>query len=213
MRRLTTRWLPLLFTPLIALSFARTVRADPIPYTSSGGLGAAGGSSVGNFSINATNGALFGPGSLQLASFQAPAVPDGATLTFTDMPFYINVDFYPANQTPPLPLADLSQVTIKGELNGTLTGATSSSVVASVTSVQSTGPNPLPFSLSSFNVLAPQTLAPSGYGGGTTTLIGQVTALSTPEPTPLALLGILAVGMALRSGMRRIQRRDGRAGS
>jgi hypothetical protein len=211
MRRLTSRWLPLLFTPLIALGFARTVRADPIPYTSSGAvgaLGADGGSSVGNFSINATNGALFGPGSLQLATFQAPAVPDGATLTFNDMPFYINVDFHPDGQTN-----DNDQLTIHGEINGTLTGGTSSSVVATVTSVQSTGTNPLPFSLGNFNALAPQTLAPSGYSGGATTLIGQVTALSTPEPTPLALVGILALGTVLRSGVRRMQQRAGRAGS
>ena len=196
MRRLTTHWLTLLLTSLLALSFARTVRADPIPYTSMGAVGAAGGNPVGNFTLDATNGALFGPGSLELATFQAPAVPIGATLTFTDMPFYINVDFYPANQTPPLPLADLSQVTIHGELNGTLTGTTSSNVVATVTSVQNTGPLALPFSLGSFNVLSPQTLDPSGYNGGTTTLIGQVTTLATPEPTPLALLGILAVGTA-----------------
>jgi hypothetical protein len=208
MRRLTTRWLPLLFTPLVALSFARTVRADPIPYSSSGEVGAHGGTSIGNFTLNATSGTLLGPGSLTLASFQAPTVPDGATLSFANMPFFINVEFQPGGQT-----SDTSELSIHGELNGTLTGSTSSSVVATVTSVQSTGANSLPFTLDSFNVLAPQTLNPSGYNGGTTSLIGQVTALSTPEPTPLALLGILAVGTALRSGLQRVRQRGERGDS
>jgi hypothetical protein len=207
MRRFTTRWLPLLVTPLIALSFARTVRADPIPYTSWGDVGAAGGASIGNFSVNPTNGTLLGPGSLALASFQAPTVPTGATLTFTNMPFYISVDFQPVGQNGLIP-----ELTIHGELNGTITGTSSSNVVATVTSVQASGPYPLPFSLDSFNVLTPQTLAPSGINGGTTALIGQVTAMSTPEPTPLALLGILVVGTALRSGIRRIRQRSGQAG-
>ncbi len=66
----------------------------------------------------------------------------------------------------------------------------------------------LPFSLGSFNVMTPQTLAPSGIDGGMTTLIGQVSAMAVPEPTALAFLGILAVSAALRSGIRRIQRRS-----
>jgi hypothetical protein len=208
MRRSTTRWLAFLATPLIALSCARTVRADPIPYSSSGEVGVAGGYSIGNFSLDSTNGTLLGPGSLALASFQAPTMPSGTTRTFTDMPFYINVVFYPNGQNTD---TDTSVLSIQGLLNGTLTGPTSSNVlgssnvVATVTTVDSTGLNALPFSLNSFDVLTPQTLAPSGINGGMTSLIGQVTAMATPEPTPLAFLGILAVGTALRSGVRRIR--------
>ena len=136
-------------------------------------------------------------------------MPNGASLTFTDMPFYISVQFDTNGNSP----SDSSFLNIHGMLNGTLTGTSNSNVVATVTSVQATGPIPLPFSLNSFNVLTPQTLAPSGIDGGTTALIGQITALSTPEPTPLALLGILVVGTALRSGIRRIRQGSGRAGS
>ncbi len=201
MRRFTTRWLPFLVIPLIALSFAPTVRADPIPYSSWGDVGGGGAAPIGNFIINSTNGTLLGPGSMALASFQAPTVPSGATLTFTNMPFFISVEFQPNGQNGPTP-----ELTIQGGLNGTLTGTTSSDVVATVTSVQATGPYPLPFSLNSFNVLAPQTLAPSGINGGTTVLIGQVTALSTPEPTPLAMLGLLAGWVAYRVVGRRGRR-------
>jgi hypothetical protein len=203
MRRLTTPWLLLLVTPLIALSFARTVRADPISYSTSGEVGAEGSNPVGNYILDATSGTLLGSGSLALATFQAPTVPTGATLTFTNMPFFITVDFQSGT-----PKGNTSALTIQGELNGTITSATSSNVVATATSIQSIGVNALPFSLSNFNVLTPQTLAPGGIDGGATTLIGQVTAMSTPEPTPLALLGILAVGAVLRSGIRRIQRRS-----
>ncbi len=201
MRRLTTRWLSLLVTPLIALSFARTVRADPIVYQSYGDVGVAGSAPIGSFSLNSTSGTLIGPGSIALATFQAPTVPTGATLTFTNMPFYISVDFHPDSQN-----SDASVLSINGMLNGTLTGTSNSNVVATVTSVQTTGPDSLPFSLDSFNVLAPQALAPSGINGGTTTLIGQITAMSTPEPTPLAMLGLLAGWVAYRMVLRRSRR-------
>ena len=79
--------------------------------------------------------------------------------------------------------------------------------MATITSVESTGPNPLPFSLSSFNVLTPQTLAPSGIDGGTTSLIGQVSSMSIPEPTPLAMIGFLAGWAAYRRFLRRGLRR------
>ena len=205
MRRLTTLWLPLLMTPLIALSFARTVRADPISYaySSSGDVGSAASNPVGNFTLNAINGSLLGPGSLELATFQAPTVPTGATLTFTNMPFFISVDFHSDSQN-----SNTSDLTIQGVINGSITGTTSADVVATATSIQATGMNALPFSLGSFNVMTPQTLAPSGIDGGMTTLIGQVSAMAVPEPTALAFLGILAVGAALRSGIRRIQRRS-----
>ena len=80
--------------------------------------------------------------------------------------------------------------------------------MATVTSIESTGPNPLPFPLTSFDVLTPQTLAPSGVDGGTTTLMGEVAEASVPEPTPLAMMAILAIGAALRLGMRRIKSRS-----
>ena len=95
MRRFTSRWLPCLVIPLMALCLERTGRADPIEYTSSGDIGAPTGTPIGNFAINPTNGWLLGPGSISLATFQAEALPSGAGLAYTDTPFYINVNFYP----------------------------------------------------------------------------------------------------------------------
>ena len=204
MRRHNSRWLPLVFTTLIALGMTRTGQADPIQFTSSGDIGNPSGTPIGSFQINPSSGYLLGPGSISLATFQAEPLPAGAGLTYTNMPFYINVNFFPQ---PTNWSVDPSELTIQGVLNGTITGTTSSNVLATVTSITSTGPNPLPFSLSSFNVLMPQTLAPSGINGGTTTLGGQVTSLSTPEPTPLAMMAILSIGVGLRLGIRRIRDR------
>jgi hypothetical protein len=205
MRRPTSRWLLVLVLPLIALSLERTGRADPIQYTSFGDIGNSAGVPIGNFGINATSGWLLGPGTISLASFQAQPLPSGASLTYTNLPFYIDVSFYPHTINSPV---DSSALSIQGVLNGTATGASSSNVVATVTSIQTIGQNPLPFSLGSLNVLTPQTLAPSGVDGGTTSLAGQVSSLSIPEPTPLAMMAIPALGAGLRLGIRRIRSRS-----
>src|SRR5262249_59445515 len=111
-------------------------------------------------------------------------------LTYHNLPFYIEVAFYPQGQNGPVPLGPSSSLAIQGVLNGTVTGTSSSDVVATITSVQASGPGILPFPLDSFNILAPQTLAPSGINGGITPLIAQVAAV--PEPTPIPLIGLLS---------------------
>jgi hypothetical protein len=205
MRRLTTSWLPLVATPLIALAIAPTVRADPIPYTSYGDVGTQAGVPIGNFGFNYALGTLLMPGTFSLGSFQAQPLPDGAGLTYHNLPFFIDVTFYPQGQTGPGAYAASSDLSIQGVLNGTVTGTSFSDVVATITSVKAGGPGVLPFPLDSFNVLTPLTLAPSGINGGVTNLIAQVTAV--PEPTPLALMVVLTGLTALRSGIRRIPRR------
>jgi hypothetical protein len=208
MRRSTVRWLPLLLTPLLALSFERIGRAERIDYTTFGDIGTTAGTPIGNFDFNPTSGTLLPPGVFTLGSFVARALPDGAGLTYTNMPFYINVMLQPQDTsgsgTPVRP----SELSIQGVLNGKITGTLSSDVVATVTSVTQVGSIPPPFDLSAFGVLGPQTLAPSGINGGVTSLMGQVTSAGQPppipEPTPLALMGILAVGAGLRMGIRRV---------
>ena len=96
MRRSTTRWLPLLVTPLIALAFARTGRAAPIAYSTTGNIGTMAGVPIGSFNFNSTSGTLVGPGIFSLGSFAARPLPEGAGLTYHNLPFYINVTFTPA---------------------------------------------------------------------------------------------------------------------
>jgi hypothetical protein len=204
MWRTSSRWLLLVVSSLVALGTARTAKADPISYWSWGDVGRRAGVGIGGFDITSSQGTLLTPGTFTLATFQAQNLPDGAALTYTNMPFYIDVMFYPQSYNHSAPSSDLS---IEGVLNGTITGTDSSNVVATITSVQSTGLGPLPFSLDSFHVLTPQILAPPSINGGTTPLIGQVTsgALRSPlpEPTPLALAGLLAGYGAYRVMLRR----------
>jgi hypothetical protein len=199
MRRSTTRCLLLLVALLIALTFPGTGRAAPITYTTSGDIGTKTGPPIGNFSFNPTSGTVLLPGTFSLGSFSAQALPEGTGLSYSHLPFYINV----ALQSPGPSGSISSGLSIQGELNGTITGTTSSTVVATLTSVQATGPGMLPFPVDSFNV-GPQTLAPSGVNGGMTSLMGQVNAV--PEPTPLAMMGLLAASAGLRAGIRRTRR-------
>jgi hypothetical protein len=205
MRRSSSRGLLVLLIPLIAPGLERTVRAEPMGYSSSGDIGNTSGEPIGNFAITPTSGTLSDRGTFELAIFQAEDLPSGAGLTYTNMPFYINVSVYPQATNWSV---DPSGLSIQGVLNGTVTGSNASDVVATITSIESIGPNPLPFSLSSFSVLGPITLAPGGVDGGTTILMGQITDQSVPEPTPLAMMALLAIGAGLRLGMRRIKSRS-----
>jgi hypothetical protein len=114
------------------------------------------------------------------------------------VPFGINVTF----QTQGSSGMESSGLSLQGEINGAIMGNQSSTAVATITSVQATGPDTLPFPVSSFN-FGPQAIEPSGINGGITPLMGQITSAAVPEPTPLAFLGILAGWAALRSRLRR----------
>jgi hypothetical protein len=207
MRRSTTRWLPLLVTPLFALSLAGSGSAAAITYTTSGQVGALSDHPTGYISFNSTSGTLVTPGVVSLGTFVAQTIPDGLGITFNQLPFTISVVFHPQDSSG---LSE-SKLSIAGVLNGALQGSTTSSVVATVSSVQaSAGPGPLPFPVDTFSV-SPQTIAPSEVNGGVTPLMGLVTSAAVPEPAPLALVGMLAGWAALR--LRRTGRRSPIAGT
>ena len=132
MRRSTTRWLFLLATSIVAMAGERAAGAAAINFTTSGNIGNPSGTSIGNFTYNPSSGVLLPPGTFSLGSFSAQPLPDGAGLTYTHLPFFINVTLQPQG----LPASSASQLNIQGEFNGTITGTSSSSVVATVTSVQ-----------------------------------------------------------------------------
>jgi hypothetical protein len=210
MRQPMTRWYILALTPLIVLSLVRTGGADPIQYSTGGDVGNSVGVPIGNFAIQYMNSTLMTPGSFTVASFQAEALPNGASLTYTNMPFYVDVEFKSPQQSSN-GFSEEAFLNIQGVLNGTVTGSTSSNVEATVTStsLQFTGPNFLPFSASSITFLTPQTLAPSGINRGITPLIAQIALASPlPEPTPLVMMEVLAGWAAFRLVRRRIRRRE-----
>ena len=197
MRRSLASWLPLVATPFIALTLEATGRADPITYTTSGWIGTQTGSSGSYLSYNSASGTLMAPWTISLGSIEAQPLPTGIGLTYSQLPFDIKVSF----QTPGSSGMESSSLDLQGVINGAL-NANSSTAKATVTSVQSTGPGTLPFPLSSFD-FEPQSIVASGFHGGITPLIGEITSAAVPEPTPLAIMGILAGWAALRLRTRR----------
>jgi hypothetical protein len=133
---------------------------------------------------------------MALGSLAAQALPTGLGLTYEHLPFEIDATFQTQGSSGP----ETSTLKLQGEINGAIMGTTSSTAVATVTSVQATGPDALPFPVSSFD-FSPQAIAASGVNGGTTPLTGQVSSI--PEPTPLAIVALLAGWAAFRSRARR----------
>jgi hypothetical protein len=137
------------------------------------------------------------PGSLALGSFDAEALISGS-LTYTNLPFYINVTFSSQGSSG----VTYPELAIQGVLNGTTTGSSSSDVIATVTSVQTVGTGALPFPISSF-VLGPQMLAPSSVNGGQTALVANIEPAAVPEPTAMAMMSLLAGWGVYRLLLRR----------
>ncbi len=197
MRRSLASWLPLLATPVLALTLETTGRAAPITYTTAGWIGTQSGSSDTYLSYNPTSGTLLAPGTLSLGSIAAQPIPNGLGMTYNQLPFDITVTFQPQGSSD----LESSSLNLQGVINGAMMGSTSSTAVATLTSVQSTGPGTLPFPISAFD-LGPQSISPSGLNGGITSLTAEVTSAAVPEPNPLAIMGILAGWAALRSRSR-----------
>lgn len=132
--------------------------------------------------------ALIAPGTISLGQFETNPLPPGASLTFQNMPFYVDVMIYKG----PVPSSAV-ELQVNGMLNGTLTGSTGSTLTATLSSVQQLWGSPLPFSLSNFHVELPQLVAPSGVNGGTTGLYAYISQpLNTPEPTSCAVFALTA---------------------
>jgi hypothetical protein len=196
MRRSLASWLPLLVTPFLALTLETTGRAAPITYTTSGWVGSQSGSQGYDLNYDPTSGTLVLPGTISLGSLAAQVLPTGLGLTYSHVPFEIDVNFQTQGSSGP----ETSGMKLQGEINGAILGAMFSNAVATISSVQATGPGTLPFPVSSFD-FGSQAIAASGVNGGITPLMGQISAV--PEPTPLAIVGILVGWAALRSRVRR----------
>jgi hypothetical protein len=188
------------FLALVSLSSIPipTVTAAPLTgtysYSTWGDVGARAGVPVGTIDFFGTwQSTLLTPGSISLGQFESRALPEGAGLTYHNLPFYIKLNTEQVGGG----YASSGGLSIEGVLNGTVTGTTRSDVMATVTSIQPFGPGPLPFPLASFHIDVPQVLAAPGVNGGRTTLTARIdpTALPVPEPTSWVVFAMsLAAG-------------------
>jgi hypothetical protein len=186
--------------------------ADPITqefaYQVWGDVGTRAGTPIGNFDFEgapyftgnwgALGGQFSAPGSFPLGEFVAQPLPAGASLTYSNLPFYLQLNVAPAGTDAFLG----GQVNIQGVLNGTATGSTSSTVIATITSVTASGP--LPFPLADLRIDAPQALSPDQG----TLLTADVVALPSPAPIPEPSGWLVAVVMATGAVLQRARGRS-----
>jgi len=188
----------LILTLALSVWVASSAQADPISFSTDGTVGGADGGPIGFFG---NTGSLLTPGVFSLGQFQAPVLPSSASLTYANTPFSIDVTFTTSGGAT-------SDLLINGVLNGTITGNSSSNMLATATSVAQSGTAPLPFPVNTFSVLGPQTLAPRGLYAGVTDLYAFISfnpageTFPVPEPTTFALFGTMLVGLGLRRRLR-----------
>jgi hypothetical protein len=143
---------------------------------------------------------------IPLGYFQVASQSAGASTTYDNTPF--SITFVPSTLNGAT-LTSPGTVTINGVLNGVVTGANQSSVVATF-STPASGSFELGSTSSTLSI--PQSsllLVPSSAGNGETTVAGIVTSVATPEPSTVALFLSTFGGLGLRRYvLRRRQRAE-----
>jgi hypothetical protein len=179
--------------------------AAPLSYTTSGQVdtttGVAGTNVISYVPLYSGNSVDLSKGqtNLGLGNFVITPLADGASTTYTNTP--LQISFLPASYGTDKSVANDTPVVISGVLNGTVTGASSSTVSATFNSI----PNGLvklgasgsgEFSLPTNTLL----LAPSTSNNGTTSAQAMVTLVESPvpEPSTIALFLTTVGGLGLR---------------
>jgi hypothetical protein len=204
--RMTRGWTGLrtaVFALAIGLTAASGASASPtlINYSTSGGVDSTGVSGPNVISFNSvSNGAFVTPSAFSLGEFLVAALPAGVSTTYTNTPFHVTFGINQVNSTN----TSITPMTITGELNGTITGPSQSSVVATFDAVSS--PN---FTIGGANdVLSilgtTVSLVPSTTNSGRTTAQAQLLSNSAPVPEPatLAVFATAIAGITLRRRLR-----------
>jgi hypothetical protein len=205
----------------LTLSKAQASAVQSFSYTTSGAISDTAGPAPITFQGMTTPATLTTPGSFVLGDFvTSGTLPPSATLTYNNTPFTVDlvvsatpigtpVVYTPNNSSFALVPATYDYK-LSGLLNGWITGAGSTDMVATVTSISGNPNGPgvtPPFGVASLNVAFPQGItAPNNGQNGITPLMGSVTApglpAPSPEPTSVAAFAIGLVGWGIRRRLR-----------
>ena len=214
MWRMTPRLATATLTATLALAFSAAGKAEAAAlqsysYSTSGSISGMSGDQPIQFWGAPVGGTLTTPGGFALGEFITNPLPASATLTYDHTPFTIDLivrDALAPNSAGPgsSPSYFDADYKISGVLNGSITGAGSSDMMATITSISATaggvGGTP-PFSASDLQITAPQgIIAPNGQNPGFSTLMGQVLVPGLPAPAPepasIAVFGVALAGWA-----------------
>jgi hypothetical protein len=181
-----------------------TVTPTNLVYSTSGVVGTTGinGAGIINF-VPVSNSSVQSSTSLSLGTFVVAPLPDGSTTTYNHTPFAISYATHAVNGVDVS--ASQPLLTLTGFLNGQVTGADQSNVVATFDPITNPELKLSPLLNGFLSLPSPQrTLVPSSTFGGQSTAEGFVIvrAVPTPEPSAIALLVIAGVGLGLRRKMK-----------
>ncbi|WP_169976776.1 PEP-CTERM sorting domain-containing protein [Tautonia rosea] len=158
---------------------------------------------VGSISTPEAPGGMFSmPGVFSLGTFTTKAVPSGMSVLLDRFPFSITLNLF--GNSPDRSV--VSQIAINGTLDGVLSTAPGTGLIASVSSVSQIG-TPIgtpPFRVEDLQILAPQFIMPAGSSPSMNTPIFGYVNAQVPEPTALATLGVgIAVWLLRRKQQAR----------
>jgi len=169
-------------------------------YSTSGVVGSTGitGTPIINF-VPVSNSSVQTSTSLSLGTFVVAPLADGQTTTYNHTPFAISYATHAVNGTDISATQPL--LTLTGFLNGQVTGADQSNVVATFDPISNPEIHLTPTLNGFLSLPSPQrTLVPSTTFSGQSTAEGFVVvrAAPVPEPTTIALLVMAGAGVGLR---------------
>lgn len=180
---------------------AAAITNATMTYDTAGSVSTTGVSGAGNVIsyIPVTSGSFTSPSFLSLGVFQVAPLKDGQATTYDNTPFTITL--LPASVNGETVSADVTPISLTGVLNGTITGSSQSSVVATFDPIAdpsfSTGSYTHTVNLTD----ATLSLVPSGTGGQTSIQAGFQSSggeAPVPEPTTIALFLTTLGGIGLR---------------
>jgi len=177
-----------------------------INYSTAGSIDSSGVSGPGVISfVPVSNGSFNAPSAFSLGDFQVAPLPAGQTTTYTNTPFHITFLANTVNGSAPDP--NETPVQVSGVLNGAVTGANETEVVATFNPISKPTFLTGQFSNTMTILDSPLSLVPSTTNSGQTSAQANLDNSLTnpppiPEPTSIALFLTTLAGLGVRHKVR-----------